>query len=186
MNASKNNNGNVGRVYWITGLSGAGKTTVGTKFYNYLKGKKDNVIRLDGDIMREVFQNSDYSSEGRKALGYQYSRLCRMIAAQGIDVVICTIVMYDEVREWNRKNIENYKEIYLEVSMEELIKRDQKGLYTKAKSGDGTSLYGITLDVELPKHPDLVIENYGDISADDSFAIIRDTFCKEEEGSNAK
>lgn len=47
-----------------------------------------------------------------------------MLSDQGIDVIICKISMYDEVREWNRENIENYCEIYIEVPIDELIRRD--------------------------------------------------------------
>lgn len=163
-------------VYWLTGLSGAGKTTVGTLVYDYMKQKKKNVIRLDGDILREVFQNKDYSHEGRKALGYQYARLCKMIADQGIDVVICTIVMFDEIRAWNRANIANYHEVYLRVSMEELMRRDQKGLYTRASNEKGVSVYGMDLDVELPKQPDLIIDNYGSTSPQEAFRMIAEKF----------
>lgn len=157
-----------GRVYWITGLSGAGKTTVGKLLYNHLLSQKDNVVRLDGDILREVFQNKDYTREGRRALGFQYSRLCNMIAKQGIDVVICTVAMFDDVRAWNRENIENYVEVYLEVSMEELIKRDQKGMYT----GKESDLSGVTQEAELPKNPDLVIKNYGETKPEVALEII--------------
>ena len=165
-------NNNIGNVYWITGLYGAGKTTVGIKLYEYLKSIKDNVIRLDGDIMREVFQNKDYSIEGRRALGYQYARLCRMLSAQGIDVVICCIVMFDEVRKWNRENIPNYHEIFLDVAMDELIRRNQKGIYTDKTQ----SVYGISIDAELPKAPDLTIKNYGNVSADIAFVEIVEAF----------
>lgn len=169
----KNNSGN---VYWITGLSGAGKTTVGIKLYEYLKSTKDNVIRLDGDIMREVFQNKDYSTEGRRVLGYQYARLCKMLSAQGIDVVICCIVMFDEVRVWNRENIVNYHEIFLDVTMDELIKRNQKGIYTNAMKDKSQSVYGISIEAELPKCSDLIIKNYGDVSPDVAFNQILEAF----------
>ncbi len=165
-----------GTVYWITGLSGAGKTTVGTLFFNYLKTKKDNVIRLDGDVLREVFQSYDYSQEGRKQLGYEYARLCRMIANQGIDVVICTIVMFDEVREWNRKNIDNYREVYLEVCMDELRRRDQKGIYSRAEANEEKNVSGVTWEAELPKHPDIVIKNYGEITPQIAFDTIVESF----------
>ena len=165
-----------GTVYWITGLSGAGKTTIGIKLYEYLKEKKDNIIRLDGDVMREVFNNKDYSSEGRKALGYQYARLCKMLSNQGIDVVICVCVMFDEIRQWNRDNISNYKEIFLDVTMDELIKRNQKGIYTKAMNSKSQSVYGISIDAQLPKTPDLIIENYGKTTADNAFEQIVEEF----------
>jgi signal recognition particle GTPase len=55
-----------GTVYWVTGLSGAGKTTVGSKLYSTLKEKKSNVVMLDGDILRNVFQMFDYSTGGEK------------------------------------------------------------------------------------------------------------------------
>lgn len=157
-----------GRVYWITGLSGAGKTTVGKLLYDSIKARKDNVIRLDGDVLREVFQNKDYTRSGRKKLGFEYSRLCRMIASQGIDVVICTVAMFDDLREWNRLNIENYVEIYLEVPMNELIRRDQKGMYSHVQE----NLSGVSQEAELPKNPDLVIKNYGNVSPEDAVQII--------------
>ena len=163
-------------VYWVTGLSGAGKTTVGTKLYNYLHDKALNVIRLDGDTLRNVFECYDYTYEGRKALGYQYARLCKMLCEQGMDVVICTVVMYDEVRQWNRDNIAGYREIYLEVDIDELIKRDQKGLYSKAKANKEDNVCGINLNVELPQHPDITIKNYGDITPDKALEMIIDCY----------
>lgn len=55
-----------GIVYWITGLSGAGKTTLGQLLYRDQKAKKENVAILDGDELREIINNKDYSGEGRK------------------------------------------------------------------------------------------------------------------------
>ena len=59
-----------GRLYWITGLSGAGKTTISTLLYDYLKKKQDNIFLIDGDKIREVYQNTDYTEEGRKKIAY--------------------------------------------------------------------------------------------------------------------
>lgn len=162
----------VGTVYWITGLSGAGKTTIGTLVYKYISERKDNVVLLDGDQLRTVFKSKEYSNEGRKALGYKYSELCKMLANQGIDVVICTIAMYDELREWNRQNIEKYKEIYLKVDINELIRRDQKGLYSKALRQEIDNVMGINLEFEEPKHPDLVLDNSGKYTPENLAEII--------------
>jgi len=150
-----------GNVYWITGLSGAGKTTIGTMLYNHIKQKKNNVVFLDGDILREVYQNQDYSIESRKKLALQDGRLCQMLSNQGLDIVICVISMFDDVRKWNRDNLQSYKEIYLRVEIEELIRRDQKGLYSRALKNEIDNVLGINLPFEEPKHSDLIIDNFG-------------------------
>lgn len=155
-----------GTLYWVTGLSGAGKTTVGTKLYNYLKSKKDNVILLDGDVLREIRDSQDYTLEGRKKLTFLDSLLFKNLTDQGIDVVCCVISMFDDCRDWNRKNIENYKEIYLKVPIDELIKRDQKQLYSRALRKEISNVMGMDLAFEEPKRPDIIIDNSGKYSVD--------------------
>lgn len=164
-----------GNVYWITGLSGAGKTTIGVLLHNHLLKRKDNVVRLDGDELRTIFRNNDYTFDGRKSLAYQYCALCKLLSDQGIDVIICTISMYDEVRSWNRKNIKNYKEIYLEVSIEELIRRDQKGLYSKALGND-VIVTGLNVEAQLPQKPDILIKNYDETTPEQAVKLIINGF----------
>ena len=69
----------IGTTYWITGLSGAGKTTIGRLLYETINEKKSNIVFLDGDILRQVYNTTDYSSEGRLRLAMQHSRLCKML-----------------------------------------------------------------------------------------------------------
>lgn len=152
---------NIGTTFWITGLSGAGKTTIGKLLYEYMSEKNNHVILLDGDILREVYQDFSYTPEGRIELTYRNARLCKMLNEQGIDVIICCIAMYDKCREWNRENIKNYKEIYLNVPIDELIKRDQKKLYSRALNGEIENVLGINVEYEEPKKPDLEINNSG-------------------------
>lgn len=163
-----------GNVYWVTGLSGAGKTTVGSLLYQRLIEQGKNVVFLDGDILREVFQIKDYTLEGRKKLAFQYSRLCKMLADQNINVVICVIAMFDECREWNKQNIDHYFEIYLEVAMEELIRRDQKGMYTKALKKEMSNVMGIDIAFDEPKNPNVKIDNSGVMSPTEVVDIIMD------------
>lgn len=161
-----------GTLYWITGLAGAGKTTIGNLLYEYLRSQKDNVVIIDGDIIREIYRSSDYSNEGRKKLAETSMRLCRMLTEQGIDVVICIIAMYNDCRMWNRNNISNYKEIYIKVDMEELIRRDQKQLYSKAMRGEIENVMGIDIPFEEPQTPDLIINNNGQDSPEEILQYI--------------
>lgn len=153
--------GNKGAVYWITGLSGAGKTTVAKQLFDYLKEYKDNVVLLDGDILREVFGNDlGYTNEDRKISAMRNSKLCKMLSDQGFDTIIATISMFDFCREWNREHIDKYLEIFLDVPIEVLIDRDQKQLYSKFTEN---SVVGISLECEMPRNPDLTIKNDGSI-----------------------
>ena len=81
-----------------------------------------------------------------------------MLASQGIDVICCTIGMYDSVRDWSRENNARYTEVYLNVRMDTLQKRDKKGLY----SSHAKNLVGVDVKMEEPKHPDVVIHNDGE------------------------
>lgn len=146
-----------GTVYFFTGLAGAGKTTIGGLFYQGLRAKKNNVFLADGDQTRSIFGRSGYSTEARKDAARRGFRLWRELAEQGIDVVVCSIAMYDEIRAWNRENIENYKEIYIKVTRETLYKRDQKGLYSSGR----TEVVGVDLPFDEPQNADFIVHNDG-------------------------
>jgi adenylylsulfate kinase-like enzyme len=161
-----------GTLYWVTGLSGAGKTTVGTMLYEYIRARKDAVVLLDGDMLRAVAENHNYTDGGREGMAYQNMRLFRLLTDQGIDVVSCVIGMREKYRTWNRENIENYREIYLKVSIEELIQRDTKGLYRQALNQETKDVYGIDLLFEEPEKPDVVVENEGQIRPKDALMTI--------------
>lgn len=150
-------------VYWITGLSGAGKTTIGRLFYEKMKDQYLNTVFLDGDTMRNVFGNDlGYSRDDRIKCAMRYARLCAMLQEQELNVICCTISMFSSVREWNRENIRNYKEIYVKVSMDILKKRDQKGLYSGTTEEKQKEVVGIHMDIEEPERPDLILENDGE------------------------
>ena len=159
-----------GNVYWITGLSGSGKTTIGNEL---LKALNNKAIFLDGDDLRTIYGDDiGYSLDDRKKMAMRNSRLCKMISGQGFDVICCTIAMFHDVRAWNRENIDNYKEIYLKVKPEVLIARDQKNLYSKYKKGTADNIVGLDLKFEEPLNPDLVINNNGDKSPKEVVELI--------------
>jgi len=157
-----------GYVLWVTGLSGAGKTTVASGVVYALKKINIPCILLDGDEMRNILSSKwGYKAEDRLDLAYVYSKLCRHLASSGINVVIATVAMFEEVRVWNRENIPNYMEVFLRVPIDVLIERDPKGLYTKFIN-DRSSESVLSDAFELPVSPDLVIDNYDQCSPEDA------------------
>ncbi len=89
-----------------------------------------------------------YTNDERLRWAGRIFRVCKLLSDQGIDVVCCSIAMYQSVRAWNRANIPNYKEIYLRVKPETLLARNQKGLYT-----GGTMWWGWTCPLTSPRPP---------------------------------
>lgn len=167
-----------GVVYWITGLPGSGKTTVGNALY-YKMRKGSPVILLDGDILKSIVSevNPGYTQKDRLLRARKYSLLCKMISDQGIDVIICTVAMFEDIRIWNRNNFAHYIEIFLNVSMDVLRKRDRKKLYSNATDKD--SLPGLHYDAEFPQNPDIVLNTDGTISVAECVERILDTTYKE-------
>lgn len=157
-----------GRLFWVTGLSGAGKTYIGTVFYGKWRKHHPNTVLLDGDVLRQVFGNDlGYSMEDRFACAMRYARLCKLLTEQGIHVVCCTISMFDQVRDWNRENIPKYTEIYIEVPMDILEKRNQKNLYHDVKNGVVKNVVGMDMEYQLPRNPDIRLVNDGSKSVEE-------------------
>jgi len=149
-----------GRVYWITGLSGAGKSTLAASLASILRGRGRSAILLDGDQLREILDaRTGHGREERFALAMRYAKLCKLLSEQGLDVVIATISMFRDVHAWNRQSLPDYVEIYLRVPLDELRRRDPKGIYRAADAGEKRDVAGMDLAVEPPEAPDLLIEH---------------------------
>ena len=151
-----------GRVFWITGLSGTGKTTLGRELWGRLRAAGRPATFLDGDALRSVIaEDLGHSADDRRRSAMRNARLSRLLAEQGTDVVCATISLFHEVHRWNRENIPGYREIYLRVPIDELRRRDSKGIYSGAQRGDVRHVVGLDVPAEVPEAPDLVLDNYG-------------------------
>ena len=148
-----------GRLFWVTGLSASGKTTVSRLVVNNLQSIGHQILLLDGDDLRAVLnENSSHSRDDRLRIGFTYSRLCKLLVEQGLDVLIATVALFSEIHDWNRKNISNYIEIFIDVPIEELVRRDPKGIYKKFYDGEIQNVAGLDMQVDFPLIPDLHIK----------------------------
>jgi adenylylsulfate kinase-like enzyme len=155
-----------GSAYWVTGLPGAGKTTLAGQLATRIAASGRSVVRLDGDRLRAVLGGRHgYGQGDRHALAQVYARLCRELSDQGLDVVCATVSMFSDVRRWSRANIPNYCEIYLDAPISVLARRHPKGLYAAALAGRIRNVPGVDLPVEAPDDPDVRIDDDGSKSA---------------------
>tara|TARA_B110001452_G_C15229254_1_gene425896 strand:+ start:1782 stop:2306 length:525 start_codon:yes stop_codon:yes gene_type:complete len=143
-----------GILFWITGLPGAGKTSIASKVINPINKKFGHTILFNGDDIRKIFELKDYSFTGRKRIGIQYSKLFQKITDQKINVLFAGGVLIEDVRKRNKKKINNYVEIYLKSSQKKIISKNFKKLYLKTKN-----LVGLKIKPEYPKKPHITIYN---------------------------
>jgi cytidine diphosphoramidate kinase len=147
-------------IVWLIGLAGSGKTTIGREVYALLKARNKATVMLDGDHFRTIMGDDlGHSIKDRETNGWRMARLCSFLDKQGIDVVCCVLSLFAAQQRWNRETHSRYFELYLDVSMQELERRDQKGLYSGARAGRIKNVVGIDIPFVPPETPDLVIAN---------------------------
>jgi adenylylsulfate kinase len=163
-------------IIWLTGLSGAGKSTIGNAIHKLWKAEEPNTVLVDGDAVRSIIRfNADadaYSLAGRHAAASRYCDICEWLGNEDINVVCCTISFYDDLRKRNRQNLKDYFEVYINVPMDVLIERDVKNLYAPALRGEIRNVVGVDLHLDAPADPDFVLDNSQ--KCDDFDSIARD------------
>ena len=153
-------------VIWIIGLSGVGKSSLADEVVRLARAEgKQGVLLVDGDVLREVFGGDlGYSEEDRSKNMKRMARLCRYIDAEGAHAVAAVLAPFQETRDWCRKYIPDYYEVFIDAPLEHLKARDPKGHYGRALAGEA-GLPGINQIYERPSSPDLVINNSGSLEA---------------------
>jgi adenylylsulfate kinase len=147
-------------VVWITGLAGSGKTTIGKRLTAELRAQRCSVVHVDGDSVRALMGSDlGYGTRDRVDNAYRIARLCKFLQGEGVLVVCSTMSLYEEIWQFNRNNLEPYLQVYLDVPMNVLTERDQKGLYSAAALGEVNDVGGVDQALALPLDSDLVLEN---------------------------
>lgn len=154
-------------VVWFTGLSGSGKSTIAERVARELEGAGQDVEYLDGDAVRAAFPGTGFTRPERdehiRRVGFLASRL----EAHGVVVVASFVSPYRDARDFVRGLCRSFVEVYVSTPLEECERRDVKGLYERARSGEIPHFTGISDPYEPPRHAELVIDTTG-VSVDDA------------------
>ena len=160
INARVANNGHKGGIIWLTGLSGAGKSTIAIEAEHqlFLKGYQVNV--LDGDNIRfGLSADLGFSQEDRTENIRRIGEVAKLFAEAGILVITAFISPYKQDRDRIRVIAGDiFHEVFIEADLEICENRDPKGLYVKARNGEISDFTGISAQYEKPRNPELVID----------------------------
>jgi adenylyl-sulfate kinase len=150
-----------GFVLWFTGLSGSGKTTLAKPIEQELKRRGLKVERLDGDIVRQsLTRDLGFSKEDRDKNIERVTFVAKLLSRNGVAVLASFISPYRAVRQKVREETTNFIEVYVEVPLDEAVKRDVKGLYQKALNGEIENFTGVSDPYEEPLAPEIHVPTH--------------------------
>ncbi len=140
------------KLFWITGLAGSGKSTAADYLVKKLRTKHSNVVLIDGDSIREICDNDlGYDLEDRKKNAFRIVKLCEYLCNQELIVVCATISLYNEIHGYIYGHFKKPQIIYLDISQEIILERNQKNLFTKSKN-----VIGKDIKYDEPAHIEFV------------------------------
>lgn len=153
-----------GFTLWFTGLSGAGKSTLTTLLEEEFKRRQYKVELLDGDVVRtNLSKGLSYSKEDRDINVRRIGFVCDLLSRNGVIAISAAISPYAAIRQEVRELVESngaaFVEVYAKCSLDELVRRDVKGLYKKALSGEIQNFTGVTDPYEEPENPEIVVDS---------------------------
>lgn len=147
-----------GFVVWLTGLPGAGKTTIASAVARRLRSGGCAVEQLDGDILRKTLcRDLGFSRHDRAANIARAAYIASVLSRHGIGVVASFVSPYRKERNLVRATTTNFIEVYVNTPLSICEQRDHHGLYARARRGDLPNFTGISDPYEAPKNPELVL-----------------------------
>jgi adenylylsulfate kinase len=149
-----------GFCLWFTGLSGSGKSTITTHLVKELRKRGSRLEVLDGDVVREnLSKGLGFSKEDRDTNIRRIAFVANLLSRNEVPVITAAISPYREIRDEARQMMgDRFVEAYVKASVEVCEKRDVKGLYAKARSGEIKEFTGVSDPYEAPENPELVLD----------------------------
>jgi len=144
-------------VLWFTGLPCSGKSTLADRVYDEIERKGYRVERLDGDTVRSFFPKMGFSKDERNEHIKRIGFLASMLERNGVIVVASFVSPYRESRDFVRGLCDNFLEVHVKASLEECERRDVKGMYKQARSGEIKNFTGVSDPYEPPERSEITI-----------------------------
>jgi len=149
-----------GLTVWLTGLSGAGKTTIAVRLADELRRHGRRVEVLDGDVVREnLSKGLGFSKEDRDTNIRRIGFVAQLLTRNGVVAVVAAISPYRAVRDEVRRSIGRFVEVYVRCPLEELVRRDVKGLYRRALAAEIPNFTGVSDPYEEPEYPEVIVDS---------------------------
>ena len=162
-----------GFTLWITGLSGAGKSTISRLVGEELRARGLPVEVLDGDVVRtNLSKGLGFSKADRDENVRRIGFVCNLLSRNGVVAIAAAISPYREIRDEVRAKTERFVEVYVECPIGTLVERDVKGLYKKALAGEIQNFTGISDPYEPPLNPEVVVKTSEETPAESVARIL--------------
>ena len=162
-----------GATIWLTGLSGAGKSTIAQELYGHLKGLGKRVEILDGDVIRtNLSKGLGFSKEDRDTNIRRIGFVSKLLTRNGVTVIVAAISPYREVRDEVRSEIVDFIEVFVGCPLDELVNRDVKGLYAKALAGELPNFTGVSDPYEEPLDPEVSLNTENESVEESSSKVL--------------
>jgi bifunctional enzyme CysN/CysC len=161
-------NGHRGRVVWLTGLSGAGKSTIADAAEKELHAQGVRTFVIDGDNVRHgLNKDLGFTPEDRAENVRRVAEVARLMVEAGVVILVALVSPFRGDRRAARDLFDpgDFVEVHVRTPVEVCMARDPKGLYAKAASGDLPNLTGVGQEYEEPLDPELVVSGEGDLEA---------------------
>ena len=149
-------NKNKGILFWITGLSGSGKTTLAKSIHLRIQKIYGPTIMISGDDVRKIFMLKGHKKNDRLRILKSYCRFSKYITDQKINIIFAVVGLFNSVRKWNKKNINNYCEIYVQADIKKIIKFGKKKIYLDKNT---KNIVGVEIKPEYPIKPNIKLIN---------------------------
>jgi len=163
-----------GYTVWFTGLSGAGKSTLAEMLFHELRRRDSKVELLDGDVVRtNLSKGLGFSKEDRDTNILRIGFVANLLTRNGVATIVSAISPYRDARNECRAQIKDFVEVFVHATVEECAKRDVKGLYQKALSGEITGFTGVSDPYEPPPSPEIYLDTMSQ-TPDESLQLILD------------